>query len=133
MLRFLEKRKVLFVYTPLILYWLILLTATSTPSTALPTAGIQDKILHFIAYFGLGILINLTLMFQNKYDILKKKSSLFTIVFGSIYAALDEIHQYFIPGRFMEFLDFVADLLGLVLAVILILFLKIVTKYVPEQ
>jgi len=130
--RFLEKRKVLLVYTPLVLYWIVLLAATSFSTISVPTTDVSDKIMHFIAYFGLGILLNLTLMFQNKYVNLKKKNWFNTIFIGSVYAALDEFHQYFIPGRSMEFLDFVADFFGLVLAVVFVLFLLRLNKFVPQ-
>ena len=132
MLRFLEKRKVLLVYTPLVIYWIVLLTATSFPTINVPTTDVSDKAYHFTAYFGLGILLNLTLMFQNKYVNLKKKNWFNTIFIGSVYAALDEFHQYFIPGRSMEFLDFVADFFGLVLAVVFVLFLLRLNRFVPQ-
>jgi VanZ family protein len=121
LLRFLEKRKVQLVYTPLVIYWIVLLSATSFPTTSLPSIGISDKVMHFTAYFILGVLLNLTLIFQSKYNLLRQKNSLYTLLFGSIYAIIDEVHQHFIPGRFMEFMDFTADFLGLVLAVILVL------------
>ncbi|MDO8549196.1 MAG: VanZ family protein [Ignavibacteria bacterium] len=132
MLRFLEKRKVFLVYTPLVLYWIVLLAATSFPTISVPTTDVSDKIMHFIAYFGLGILLNLTLMFQNKYVNLKKKNWFNTIFIGSVYAALDEFHQYFIPVRSMEFLDFVADFFGLVLAVVFVLFLLRLNRFVSQ-
>lgn len=131
MLKFLEKRKVPFVYTPLVIYWIVLLAATSFPTIKVPTTSISDKGYHFIAYFGLGVLLNLTLIFQNKYPLLKKKNSFYTLLIGSIYGIFDEIHQYFIPGRSMEFLDFVADFIGLVLALFFVLFLTKVYKFVP--
>lgn len=131
MLRFLEKRKVLLVYTPLVIYWIILLTATSFPTINVPTTDVSDKVYHFAAYFGLGVLLNLTLIFQNKYIVLKRKNSFYTVLIGSLYGIFDEVHQYFIPGRSMEFLDFAADFLGLVLAVLFVLFLLRLYRFVP--
>ncbi len=108
----------------LIIYWVILLGATSYPTADIPTMGIGDKGMHFAAYFILGVLLNFTLLYQNKYLLLKRMNSLFTMIIGISYAVFDEIHQHFIPGRSMEFLDFVADFFGLLLAVSLILILK---------
>jgi len=132
LLRFLEKRKVLLVYTPLVLYWIVLLAATSFPTIDVPTTDVSDKTYHFTAYFGLGVLLNLTLVFQNKYLTLKRKNAFYTVLIGSIYGIFDEVHQYFIPGRSMEFLDFVADFFGLVLAVLFVLFLLRLFRFFPQ-
>ncbi len=132
MLKFLEKRKVLLVYTPLVLYWIVLFAATSFPTIKVPTTDVSDKGYHFTGYFVLGVLLNLTLIFQNKYLSLKRKNALYTVLIGSIYGIFDEVHQYFIPGRSMEFLDFVADFSGLVLAVVFVLFLLRLNRFVPQ-
>ncbi len=133
MFRFLEKRKVLFVYTPFVIYWIVLLAATSFPTINIPTTAVSDKAYHFMAYFGLGILLNLTLIFQNKFLTLKKRNAFYTILIGSIYGIFDEVHQYFIPGRSMEFLDFSADFIGLVLAVFFLIFLMKVSGFIPQE
>lgn len=133
MLRFLEKRKIHLVYTSLILYWIILLAATSFPTSSIPTMGAGDKVMHFAAYFGLGVLLNFTLIFQKKYPGLKKKNAAYTILIGTVYAIFDELHQHFIPGRSMEFLDFVADFFGLVLAIVFVLFLLRFNQFVPNK
>ena len=132
MLKFLEKRKVLLIYTPLALYWFILLAATSIPAISVPTTAISDKIMHFAAYFGLGVLLNLTLIFQSKYPRLKQKNALYTVLIGCLHAIIDEVHQHFIPGRFMEFLDFAADFFGLVCAVVFVLFLLKLNRFVLQ-
>jgi VanZ family protein len=133
LLKFLEEKKVQLIYAPLVIYWIVLLTATSFPTTSIPTMVISDKVMHFTAYFGLGILLNLTLMFQNRYPVLKIKNAFYTLLIGSVYGVIDEVHQYFIPGRSMEFLDFLADFLGLVLAVILVLSLVRLIKFIPGK
>jgi VanZ family protein len=133
LLKLLQEKKVLLVYIPLVLYWIILLSATSIPSDGIPTTAVSDKVMHFTAYFGLGVLLNLTFIFQNKFSFLKYKSAAATIIIGSIYGGLDEFHQHFIPGRSMEFLDFVADFAGLVLAVVFVILLMKLNNFVPEE
>lgn len=133
MLRFLEERKVLLVYLPFAVYWLILFAATSFPVDTIPTVGVGDKFLHLTAYFGFGVLLNLTLVFQNKYNSLKINSAIGTLIIGCIYGAFDEIHQHFIPGRSMEFLDFVADFAGLVLAIVFVILLMKLNDFVPGE
>ena len=120
MLRYLEKNKTLLVYWPLGIYWLILLILTSLPGNDLPDVKISDKIEHFLAFWGLAILLKLTLTVQNKYQKLKKYSSSFTLVIIGIYAAVDEIHQLFIPGRDCQFLDWAADFTGATIAVLIV-------------
>jgi VanZ family protein len=126
---FLQKRKIWLVYIPLIIYWVILFTATSLPVDRLPSIGFTDKINHFIAYFILAVLLNLTLIYQRKSQLLFEKAPIATAVICLFYGALDEVHQLFVPGRSAETLDWVADALGTTAAVLLIYFLLNRFKY----
>jgi VanZ family protein len=126
---FLQKRKIWLVYIPLIIYWVILFTATSLPVERLPSIGFTDKINHFVAYFILAVLLNLTLIYQRKSQLLFEKAPIATIVICLFYGALDEVHQLFVPGRSAETLDWVADALGTTAAVLLIYFLLNRFKY----
>jgi VanZ family protein len=132
LLKLFEERNRKIIFTALKIYWILLFIATSYPSSSLPTFGVGDKVEHMTAFFILGVLLNLTLLFQSKYPRLKEKHSLYTILLGSGYAIFDEVHQIFIPGRFCEFLDFAADFTGLVLAVVFIILLLKVNKFIPE-
>lgn len=51
---------------------------------------------HFIEYFVLGGLVCLSVV---SYKYLKLKSYFFAWIFSTFYAATDEIHQIFVPGR----------------------------------
>ena len=123
MFEYLEKRKIRLVYLPLIIYWLVLFTATSIPVDRLPSVGLSDKINHFAAYFLLAVLLYLTLIYQRKSRLLFEKAPIATIVISLLYGAIDELHQIFIPGRFAEFMDWAADLLGASMGVLLVTFL----------
>jgi VanZ family protein len=126
---YLKKRKVWLVYIPLVVYWLVLFTATTLPVERLPSVGFTDKINHFIAYFILAVLVNLTLIYQRKFRFLFEKASIATIIICLFYGALDEVHQMFVPGRFAETLDWVADASGTSLGVLVIYFLIVKLKY----
>jgi len=126
---FLEKRKIWLVYIPLIIYWLILFVATSMPVERLPSIGFNDKISHFIAYFGLSVLVNLTLIYQRKSRFLFEKAPIMTIFICLFYGAADEFHQMLVPGRFAETWDWVADASGVVTGVLLVVFLISKFKY----
>ncbi|GJQ64459.1 MAG: teicoplanin resistance protein VanZ [Melioribacteraceae bacterium] len=117
---FLKKHKLGLVYIPLIVYWIILFTATSLPGRSLPKLFITfgDKLKHFAAYLILAILLSITLRLQNKYPRLKDEYVKYTVVISSIYGIFDEIHQIFIPGRSFDLLDYVADLAGIALGTI---------------
>lgn len=123
MFEFLERRKVYLVYIPLAVYWLILFVATSLPAERLPSVGFNDKINHFLAYFILAVLVNLTLIYQRKSRFLFEKATVATIVICLFYGALDELHQLLVPGRSAETLDWVADALGAFAGVLIVYFL----------
>jgi len=77
----------------------------------------EDKVKHFVAYFIYGLL--LILPFAKKYNVLEKKHFLIILSIGISFGISDEIHQYFIPGRYCEFLDFVADGLGVLVSILI--------------
>lgn len=102
----------------LIIYWLILIVATSLPSSKVPQLGLSDKLEHFIAYFFLAVLIILVIITQEKKSILRTRPFLFTILIVVLYALFDELHQLFIPGRYCELIDLLADVIGGLLGVL---------------
>ena len=132
MFEYLNKNKVLLIYTPLIVYWLILFTATSLPVEKLPSIGLSDKVNHLFAYFVLSVLVNLTLLFQRKSKFLFNYAPLATLVISSFYGIADELHQMLIPGRSAEVLDWIADAIGTSAGVFLIYYLKRKQKFKPE-
>ncbi|MFZ0455315.1 MAG: VanZ family protein [Ignavibacteriaceae bacterium] len=129
MFDFIEKNKGKLLYIPLVIYWLVLLVLTTLPGKELPKTGINDKIEHFTAYFLLGILLSLTLLFQNKFSKIKKYFTLFTGLIIGLYAALDEIHQLFVPGRNCDILDWTADMIGASIGILVIIFLIKILQY----
>lgn len=85
----------------------------------------KDKIIHFIEYFILGILFIRYFIFSK--NIKFKRSMIFTLLFGSLYAVSDEIHQgfvgFFSTGIFggvrdPDIYDVFADITGLFLSII---------------
>jgi len=97
-----------------------------------------DKILHLIAFFIYGISIQITIInIESLQKKIKKnykfKIKLIVLIFGISFAASDEIHQYFTPGRSADILDWIADVLGIILSLFLYdniynLYLKIINK-----
>ena len=70
-----------------------------------------DKLQHFIAYGALGFAIGLWISsaFWKRRPAL---ALLLATLAGSAYGAVDEIHQYFIPGRHCNVWDWIADTIG---------------------
>jgi VanZ family protein len=118
--KYIEEHKVYFVYTPLVIYWVILLILTSLPSGIAVTVDVSDKVNHFGAYGLLSVLLFLTMNFQMKYPFLKKNANWLTVLIASSYGVLDELHQMLVPGRSCEFLDWLADFSGSLLGVLII-------------
>lgn len=120
MFNYLERNKVMLVYWPLIIYWILLFTLTSLPSQAIPSVGVSDKIEHFGAFFILSSLFYLTMLFQKKSETLKKYALPITFFIITFYGALDELHQLLIPGRSCELNDLLADTVGALIAIIIL-------------
>lgn len=112
--------KKLYIYYPLTIYWIILLAATSFPTDSLPIIGLNDKLEHLIAYFILSILFSLALFVQEKNQFLKKNWNVYSVIILTSYGIFDEVHQYFIPGRFFDWLDLFSNFVGIILGVYII-------------
>ncbi|MGB9561605.1 MAG: VanZ family protein, partial [bacterium] len=70
-----------------------------------------DKVVHIILYAGLGAIV-FELMLAHRPAEKLSMIFLFSLVCCSIYGALDEIHQKYVPGRTCSFGDFLADTAG---------------------
>ena len=82
----------------------------------IPEVRFFDKVLHFGAYGLLGIL------FYRAYETLplnENKNLLILLSIGSatLYGISDEIHQYFVPFRYAEILDGMANTIGSIFGV----------------
>jgi VanZ family protein len=99
-----------FIYAGLVFY------LSSLPSWKIrAVSSFPDYILHFIEYAVFAWLTLRLLKYINK-GIIKPKAFVFIIIILAIFAASDEWHQSFVPGRFATFWDFTADFLGIITA-----------------
>ncbi|MGN1123354.1 MAG: VanZ family protein [Eubacterium sp.] len=84
------------------------------------TDFIVRKLAHCLEFTGLCFLLNLSLL-----QSFKKKMPLRAILFTSLYAVTDEVHQLFVEGRSCQISDWAIDTAGAVigaLAFILVLY-----------
>lgn len=116
----LEKNKIVFVYTPFVVYWVFLFMMTSIPDTGLPAIGIWDKFEHFAGYLTLAFIGGLTFHFQNKLLYIKKNLYTSVIILFCVYGIVDEVHQFFIPGRYFDWMDLIANFIGICAGVLIL-------------
>ena len=93
-------------------YWIAIFTGTHLPDVLDFSPKIHDKTKHFAAFFGLATLLCYA---TNSTNYVKRFCTIAVVCL--IYAAIDEITQSFVPGRVTDFYDFVADSIGVGLAV----------------
>lgn len=119
MIKYLKSYKFQLVYIPLIIYWIVLLIATSIPADHMPSVGVGDKFSHFFAYLILSALLYFAFSLQEKYSTLKNNPALISAGIASVYGIFDELHQMLIPGRSAELLDWIADFCGAIVGVLI--------------
>ena len=92
------------------------LSSLSYPPQPLPQTVKEAPIIeHFIEFAILGSLLFIGFRSIKIY----KYALLFAILVGIFYAITDEIHQFFVPGRYASIFDVIVDSLGIIFAVIL--------------
>lgn len=74
------------------------------------------KCAHFSIYTLGGILIY---NYINTLKLKENKKIIVSIILGILYAASDEMHQYFVAGRSAQVLDVCIDSMGIILGVII--------------
>jgi VanZ family protein len=119
--KILERNKIGLIYIPLAVYWIVIFILTSIPMDEIPQYfNAQDKLEHFAAYFLLSFLLGFTFHFQKRFGNIKRKLFVMTIAVALFYGAFDELHQMFIPGRFADIYDWLADAVGSLLGVLIV-------------
>ncbi len=80
----------------------------------------MDKVIHMGVFGLLALLCYISFINLSSNNIFNKNAYIWTAVLTIIYGASDELHQYFVPNRSSEFADWIADVLGIILALIII-------------
>ena len=100
--------------------WAVVLAiASHIPGEAVPAPPFEgaDKAVHVALYCVLGVL-GVGAVARLRPDWPRPLVGSAALVAGALYGALDEYHQSFVAGRHMSMEDWLTDLLGLALAVI---------------
>jgi len=95
--------KFLWNWVPVIVYAAAIYYMSSIPILGLPGIGptvIRDKYWHLLEFFVLaGLLLRAFKAYQ------WRGAYYFAVLFTMLYGGLDEIHQFFVPGRVLSVLD----------------------------
>jgi VanZ family protein len=97
----------------------LIVVGTSIPAADVPPSPDgTDKVVHLLVYAVLGLLLTRAAVHEwprKRPAVLAAALIAATASFG----ALDELHQRFIPGRFADVADWLADATGATLAIVL--------------
>lgn len=100
------------VWGPAAIWAAFLFYMSSRTTLPVDLAGGLDKVAHFCAYLVLGFLL--------AYAAEQLRLSwAVALGLGALYGVLDELHQSIVPGRQADIADWVADLLGTLVGVLL--------------
>lgn len=110
---FKEKYRFLVYNGPALGFALLIFVMSSLPGYKLPNIGFEfgDKIVHSLEFGLFGIFLYRAF----RYSFTFSRPYLLTLFVGLPYAALDEIHQLLVPGRFSSIGDFTADAIGIII------------------
>ena len=117
-----EVERRILAWIPAVVYVGLIFAISSIPGSlhGVITFRVFDKVAHAVEFTGLGLF--LMVAFRGtlpKADI--KHVVLLVLVAGLGIGVLDELYQHLVPGRAVEFLDWVADTLGVMVGTTLAL------------
>ena len=116
MISWLEKnRRVSWIITIIIFGLIFYISSLSFPPTIVGPATITSAAYHIGIFFLLAIFFFISVLNREW----NWKKIILSILIVSIYAVLDEFHQFFVPGRFCSTNDFLLDFTGIIFASLL--------------
>ncbi len=86
----------------------------------LPDFPFQDKMLHMTAY---GILATSTWLMLRQWPFFQRPW-IWAWIYASTYGVTDEWHQYYVPGRYVDVWDCVADAVGAAFFLVIIEYIR---------
>lgn len=100
-------------WVPAVVYVALIFAVSSIPGSVFCEMPFRifDKAAHMVEFTGLGLF--LMIAFRGSLaDALRPHALLFALGAGFLIGVLDELYQLTVPGRSVEFLDWVADVVG---------------------
>jgi len=121
------QEKVLKFWLPVVVWAVVIFLLSARPVTPATEIFWQDFIVkksaHIIEYAILAALLYRALRAS---PVEKKKAGVYSVILAVLYAASDEFHQSFVPGRASTLRDVIFDTIGAILAI------YILWKYLPK-
>lgn len=113
-------------FIPALIWGAIITWVSIMPKQSLPKIELDlmspDKLAHALVYMILVVAIYWGL---SKNKALNTKNIIMAICLGSFYGILMEVAQYlFFPGRYFEFLDIIANIIGSIASLLFLYFFK---------
>jgi hypothetical protein len=108
-------------WTAALAYMVFIFVISSIPGEQLPLPQffLSDKIAHFVAYFGLGLLIafrsGIADFIKGNSVVAWTKGGWIAPMVGILYGLFDEFHQALVPNRNFELLDWAVDIVGILI------------------
>jgi len=101
-----------FIWLPVIIYCLLIFIQSSySYPYSVPKLPYIDKVIHFVVYAILGFLFFRAFRTQRFKENINMVIML-SILSSSLCGMSDEVHQYFVPHRDADLMDFLADVMG---------------------
>jgi len=99
-----------------VFFLFLMIFASSIEGSSIPKSYIfsVDKLIHFVEYFLLGILLIYMFSGASKYPIAVGLTA------GVFYSFIDELYQSTVFGRSSSILDVFADIVGLIFSIIIV-------------
>ena len=121
-------KKFLFYWFPTIVWALLIFVFSSIPvfPKVRCAPAFLDKLVHFGEYFILTMLLTRSLIYS--YKMKRKELCYLAVAIVFLYAFADEAHQFLVPPRDPDFLDFVSDVIGSVFGTVTYFFLFLKKK-----
>jgi VanZ family protein len=100
-------------HLPAVAYATAIILMSSIPDLKAPEFRflLFDKLAHFVEYAVFAFLTFRSFSHINQ-TITRGWAFLLSALFLSLFAFLDELHQYFVPGRYSDVYDLIGDILG---------------------
>lgn len=106
-------------------YWVVLVVLTHVPPTRVPATPVSDKLLHFVAYFILTLLLILSL---REARLRFASAVLIASILALAYGVADELVQKLV-GRHCSLRDWLADAAGVAAAALLAVLIRAVIAW----
>jgi len=120
MIRWLEKnRKASWVITIFIFALIFYVSGLRFSASVAGPQSINATIYHMFIFFILAFSLFVSVL-SRKWEF---KKIFVILLIATSYAALDELHQFFVPGRFCSIEDFLLDFTGIIFAFLIYLVL----------